>query len=196
MSNETLVKAVKLLLSEYYIIVVDGIPEITSKLKRELAELKPFEVYEDPITVTPNPVDIIPEPVRAVIPLRSSDKTVILTPGVQQPLVEFIAACEVPAKIRMDNGSFFWANKYNKQAEQELRKILSDGYQLDILVGATKLYYKSGGTCEAVSNYILRGSWLTHYLELEKSLNAGTTEAYIKDNLDTKTEGKPSYQSR
>ncbi len=188
----------RLLTSEHYIIFMDGEPQLTNKFTREFEQMKPQELYEVPKTepeATLLPEVIIQEVKREVIPLHSKSKKVILTPGVQQPLAEFILACNVPQKIKMDNGNSFWANKYSKEADLELRNIIANGYQLDILIAATKLYYKSGACCEAVSNYIIRGTWLTHYLALEKSLEEGTVESHITKALDN-SEGKPTYYSR
>lgn len=198
MSNPKLIEALRLLVSEYYIVLIDGIPTITGKLERELLTVIPTELYEVP-KIEPEasllPEVIIKEVKREVIPLHSKSKQVILTPGVQQPLAEFIMVCGVPQKIKMDNGNSFWANKYSKEADLELRKILAEGYQLDILVAATKLYYKTGSCCKAVSNYILHGDWLTGYMEMEKSLATGTTHEHITETLNN-SEGKPTYQTR
>ena len=117
-------------------------------------------------------------------------KSVIPTPGQQSQLVAFIMECQIPQKIHSADGSSYWANKYSKEAEKELQKLLNQGYQYDILVAATKLYYKSGDFCEAISNYLVRGTWLTHYLEMEKQLKAGTVEKHIKDNIQV-TGGTP-----
>lgn len=198
MSNPKLIEALRLLASEYYIIFMDGEAQITGKLERELAEVKPEELYEVPKIEpeAPLPAEVILKEVkREVIPLHPKSKQVILTPGVQQPLAEFILQAEVPQKIKMDNGNSFWCNKYSKEADLELRNIIAAGYRLDILIGATKLYYKSGACCEAVSNYILRGTWLTHYEALRQSLEDGTVEAHITKSIDN-SEGKPTYQSR
>jgi len=198
MSNSKLVEALRLLASEYYIVFIDGEAQLTNKFQRELEQVKPEELYEVPKIEpeAPLPVEtIVKEVKREVIPLHSKTKQVILTPGVQQPLAEFILQAEVPQKIKMDNGNSFWANKYNKEADLELRRIIAAGYDLKILIGATKLYYKSGACCEAVSNYILRGTWLTHYESLRQSLEDGTVETHISKSLDN-SEGKPTYYSR
>jgi len=133
MSNSKLTEALKLLVSEYYIVFIDGQAQITNKFQRELDQVKPEELYEVPKVEpeAPLPVEtIVKEVKREVIPLHSKTKQVILTPGVQQPLAEFILQAEVPQKIKMDNGNSFWANKYNKEADLELRRIIAAGYDL------------------------------------------------------------------
>ncbi len=112
-------------------------------------------------------------------------------------LIKFIIDCEVPHKIKAADGKSYWANKYSKEAEKELVKIINiQGYKLDILVAATKLYYKSAGFCEAITNYIVRGTWLTHYNEMAKQLNAGTVEKHIQTNLNDQVSGGALYNGR
>lgn len=197
--NHKLIEALRLLASEHYILSMDGEVQITNKFIREIEQVKPEDLVEVVKTEpeAPLPVEVIVREVkREVIPLHSKSKQVVLSPGAEQLLSEFILLCEVPQKIQMNNGGWFWANKFNKDAELELRNIKAAGYDMGILVLATKLYYKSDACCEAVSNYILRGTWLTHYEAMKKSLEEGTIEQHIVQTADNKSEGKPTYYSR
>lgn len=134
---------------------------------------------------------------KSITLLNSKDKSVIPSPGEQSMLVKFIIDCEVPQKIRAADGKSYWACKYSKEAEKELSKIiLKQGYKLDILTAATKLYYKSANFCETITNYITRGTWLTFYMEMEKQLNAGTVEKHIQSNLSEQKGGSPIYDER
>ena len=126
---------------------------------------------------------------KQLIKLHPKTKSVIPAAGQQSALIKFIIDCQVPQKIKTSNGSSYWANKYSKEAEVELQKILGQGYQLDILTAATKLYYKSSDYCENITNYIRNGTWLTHYQEMEKHLNAGTTEKHIKSTIVEQSSG-------
>lgn len=189
--------ALKLLVSNYYIIFQDGKPVITEKFTRELAEVKAPDLYTNMRDVMAPVKDSYKVTGTELTPLpKSTKKMVLAEPGKSMPFQEFILQSEVPGKVYMQGGGFYWANKYSKEAELEFLKILAKGYQLDILLAATKLYYKSGGSVEAITNYITRGTWVTHYTEMEKNLQAGTTDTYIKDTLKEETTGKTSYLDR
>lgn len=142
-------------------------------------------------------LDAKPPPyTKSVTLLDPGTKSVIPKAGEQAALIKFIIECKVPQKIKAADGKNYWANKYSKEAEKELKKILLDGYQYDILVAATTLYYASGGFCEAISNYLVRGTWLTHYMEMQEQLNAGTVNKHIRDNLNDQVGGGAMYDDR
>lgn len=128
--------------------------------------------------------------------LLDNHKSVIPAPGEQSLLIKFIIDCEVPQKIKNGNGGYYWASKYHKEAEKELVKIIKQGYELSVLVAATKLYYKSAEFCETISNYIRNGTWLTHYNEMAKQLQAGTVQQHIQSNLNDQVAGGPMYDER
>jgi hypothetical protein len=123
-------------------------------------------------------------------------KSVIPSVGEKSGLIQFIIDCEVPIKVKGPDGTNYWCGKYSKEAEAELKKILLQDYKLDILKAATKLYYKSGGLPEAITNYLVRGTWLTHYMEMEKQLKAGTVEKHIQTNLNDQVSGGALYNDR
>lgn len=198
-ANPKLIEALRLLASEHYILSMDGEVQITNKFTREIEEVTPKDLIEVVKAEPEAPLSVevmVKEVKREVLPVHSKSKQIVLTPGAEQLLPEFISLCDVPQKIQMHNGGWFWANKFSKEAELELRRIKAEGYNLQILIAATKLYYKSDACCEAVSNYLIRGTWLTHYLEMEKSLQAGTIQQHINQTIDNKSEGKPTYYSR
>jgi hypothetical protein len=198
-ANPKLIEALRLLASEHYILLMDGEVQITNKFTREIEQVTPSDLTEVIKTEpeAPLPVEtIVREVKRELLPVHSKSKQVILTPGTEQMLPEFILLCDVPQKIQMHNGGWFWANKFHKDAELELRRIKAEGYDMQILIAATKLYYKSDACCEAVSNYLMRGTWLTHYMQMEKALNTDTIQEHITQTIDDKTEGKPTYYSR
>lgn len=133
---------------------------------------------------------------RSLTMYNPKTKSVIPSAGEISTLIQFIMDCEIPSKIKTADGGTYWANKYSKEAEVELKKILLEGYDLGILTAATKLYYKSGGFCEAITNYIVRGTWLTHYNEMKKQLDAGTVNKHIQSNLNDQVSGGALYNGR
>ncbi|CAM6001129.1 unnamed protein product [Sphagnum balticum] len=163
-------------------------------------------IHEDIFTLTDKVLEVdtkvltvkesTPEGRRSLQLVNPKSKSVIPAAGESSVLIKFIIDCEVPQKIKTADGQTYWANKYSKEAEVELRKILLDGYNLDILTTATKLYYKSGGFCEAITNYICRGTWLTHYNEMKKQLDAGTVQKHIQSNLNDQVSGGALYNDR
>jgi hypothetical protein len=154
-------------------------------------------IHQDKVTLTEKILELDtgalinapPRYTKSISLVDSKSKSVIPSAGESSLLIQFIMDCDVPQKIKTADGKTYWANKYSKEAEIELRKILLQGYQLDILKAATKLYYKSGGFCEAITNYITRGTWLTHYNEMSEQLQKGTAEKHIRDNLNDQVAG-------
>lgn len=189
--NENLKQAVEILVSNYYLTSIDGQLVITNKFERELAQIKPEDLFKSPEVPSE-----LPKVTRELLKVNPKTKQVVLSAGQQSPLVKFIMDCEVPTKVKGGDGKFYYASKYSKDAEKELQVILNNGHQYDILVSATRLYYKAGGMVEAISNYICRGTWLTHYLEMEKALRGGTAEKHIKTNLADTAQRKDMYDDR
>ncbi len=182
MLHPTVKQAIETLIAHGYAVVHKDIVTLTDKV---------LELDCTALVATP------PAYTKSITLLNSKDKSVIPSPGEQSMLIKFIIDCEVPHKIKAADGKSYWANKYSKEAEKELAKIiLQQGYKLDILTAATKLYYKSAGFCEAITNYIVRGTWLTQYMEMEKQLKAGTVEKHIQTNLDDQKGGSPIYDER
>lgn len=196
MADEKFKTALRLLAEDYYIVAVDGKLAITTKFQRKLNETLPSELYGVKALECegePNIQVVKESDIHPIV--KSTKKMVISKPGDSIEFIDFIVACEVPQKVHLSGGGFFRANQYNKGADLEFQKILAKGYQLDILIGATKLYYKSGGAVQAIHNYILQGTWVSQYIAMEESLKAGTVEKHIKTNLSNET-GKSSYEDR
>lgn len=181
MTDDPFKNALKLLVQSYHLVSVEGKLVITEKFHRELAEVSPTELYE----TMGNHILPVKDSylVTGTLP-KSTKKMVLSSPGDKLLFAEFILRCEVPAKVYLQGGSFYWANKYSKEADLEFQKILAKGYRLDILMAATKLYYKAGGAMEAITNYITRGTWITHYNAMEENLKNGTIQEHIKASID------------
>lgn len=144
----------------------------------------PEKVAQRPLT----PEECFPVKQTPNLPAISEELTPVA------PFLKFIKDCEVPEKVTTRTGSY-WANKYSKKAEQEFFKILKGGYQMDILIASTKLYYKSGGQPKAISNYILEGTWLSFYQDMQTSLQDGKVNEHINKNLDkTDEDGYSRYK--
>lgn len=173
----------ELLLKDYYILYMNGELVITNKLIREFASpLEKMEVRkEEP------KVGQIVAPTSLMSAAQAIQKSNIPEPDMNSPMAKFILDAEIPGKAKTATG-YYWLNKYSKQAEKELIKILSQGYQYDILVASTKLYYKSGGFPKAITNYIVEGYWKGCYEDMKTSLDTGNVEQFIKKSLDNDIE--------
>src|SRR5690606_4038768 len=148
------------LIDRYYILYFNGNLVITNKFKREF-QTPPQSSKSEPI---PLPKEVLPEPVTKVFTQDTRPKL--------SPLTQLILDAKVPAKVQTRD-SFYWANKYNKKADDELKRILKQGYKYEILMAATKLYYKAGGRPKTIANFILEGIWQGCYEELQLSLQEG-----------------------
>lgn len=105
---------------------------------------------------------------------------------VTDAFIKFILDSKVPSKLETKTGPYF-ANKYSGDAAKVFQKILITGYNYDLLVKSTMLYYKSGvGYKKAIGNYILQGDWLTGYEELKAAADTGEEElkSHIENTLD------------
>lgn len=177
--NDNLRAALKLLVRDYYITAVGGKLQVSNKLFRVLETIDPSELSEVPSVVQAEPGKIV----REVIRVSSKSKLPIPKAGQSFPLVDFIKECGIPRTANKSDGTSYMVCKYSKEAEQEFLKIIAAEYQRDILVAATKLYYKSTNYPETISNYIIRGTWVTHYQDMESNLIKGTAEKHIKDTV-------------
>ena len=178
MSNNELFTA---LVRGGFIIYLDGQLVVTNKFFRAFA-----------IPLIPDPVQEVQEVPRETLKQKSTQLIKAQTPLTPaecfpSPLKNFIMDCQVPAKIPTRDG-FFWANRYSTPAEKVLTKILQQGYQYDILVAATKLYYKAGGARKAISNYLIEGTWQSFYDDMATSLKDGTVHKHIDKSINKEDE--------
>lgn len=170
-----------ILAKEHYIVYFNGQLVVTNKFLRDFKtppEPEPEQTKEVAIVVPTVPV--VQQFTAPVIPGKNLSVPV---PVKRAPLLDFIRDCEVPERIRTKT-SFYKANQYSKEAEKELILILAQGFQYDILVTATKLYYKSGGMCKAVGNYLTEGTWRTEYENMQDSVEKGVAKEHIAKNLN------------
>lgn len=184
-----------------YIYNPDYPKSMSRKLFEQLAEGHYILYYEGKLIVTnkfirtfetppagPEPVPVEPkieEKSKFVMPVSPSISSLIapMPIAASSVLMKFISDSKIPDKIKTRD-SFYWANRYNAKAEKEFLKILKDGYQYDILVVATKLYYQSGGQPKAIANYILDGIWMGCYNDVVTGVQNGTVDELIKKGTD------------
>lgn len=168
-----------ILAKEHYIVYFNGQLVVTNKFLRDFKtppEPEPQVQQTKEVAIVPPVVQQLTAP---TIPGKNLSVPV---PVKRAPLLDFIRECEVPERIRTRT-SFYKANQYSKDAEKELILILSQGFQYDILVTSTKLYYKAGGMCKAIGNYLIEGTWRTEYENMQASIEKGTTQQHISKNL-------------
>jgi hypothetical protein len=99
----------------------------------------------------------------------------------------FIAEAEVPYRITTDTGKSYTANAYSLPAERILNKALKEGFDWRGLVMSAKLYYKSKGFKQKVSNYFVTGTWESEYDELVKKLTEGKVAQHIQEQTRPST---------
>ncbi len=118
----------------------------------------------------------------------TSQEMVIRQPVIDWSMrfMEFIAACQIPAKISDAKGGLYAGNKYNNEAAREWKSMIeSGGISEPVLIMSTMLYYKSNLKYKkAIGNYILQGDWRTDYMELLNAKQRGMIDQHIKSRTD------------
>jgi tetratricopeptide (TPR) repeat protein len=102
--------------------------------------------------------------------------------------VKFIQDAKVPARLEDNRGNLYSANKYNEDARKVFQKALEkEGFDYDLLVKSTMLYYKSGIRYKkAIGTYFTSGEFRTDYLNLKQSAEAGTEtlQQHLKEEIN------------
>lgn len=174
------------LFKNFYIVYLNGKLIVTNKFYRAFNTPPPPKETEVSIAKISTVKSL--ELMSPGLPSSVKSNLSLAEPKIEtSPMRKFISDAEVPGKQPTQTG-YYWLNKYGKEAELELIKILSSGYQYDILVASTKLYYKSGGYPKTVSNYLTEGLWKSGYEDLSISLENGNSEQYIKKAMDNGTD--------
>jgi hypothetical protein len=115
-------------------------------------------------------------------------------PAVSFNFKKFIMDAQIPEKLTLSNGSFYWANRYSAPADKAFQKMMKrPGMRYDVLVIATKLYYQSGGARVTIANFMLEGTWESFYDTMLQELEQGTAEKHIKKNLSEGDTGFSRY---
>ena len=187
------------LASGHYILYYKGELVVTNKFLREFAEPPPADIPVIPVA-TPEPIETLPVAVAKVpesaflLPVPAGLNIPILPDRLASPLKQFILDAEVPEKSKTREP--YYLNRFNTKAEKVLINAMKSGqYQYDILLAATKLYYKSGGFPKTIANYFLEGIWSGCYEDMLSSLKNGTAAEHIAKGLDKSDEdGFSRYQ--
>jgi hypothetical protein len=178
--DEGLLEKVQWLKDNHYLIEIDGSLVWTEKTKKSLTSVNSFV----PVSLEKKkeePPKNLPAVVRSVQKVREPDSTELWD--------EFIKAAEVPTRLPLGNGSYYWANRYNMKAAVILSGILRDPkINNQALIFATKLYYKQENTArQTIGNYLTQGTWRSCYQEFAEKAASGaeSLEAYIRENMNS-----------
>lgn len=128
--------------------------------------------------------------------------TVIAVPtkaeDVKEAYLKFIGACNIPKRMQTSTGEVYNLNQYSEKGAKAFKKILfrTKGLEInmDIVIKATQLYYKSPGYKLKVGNFIGDGTWETHYQEMLDSIESQTLTKHISNALDNDTTGTSRYR--
>lgn len=110
--------------------------------------------------------------------------------------MQFILDANVPKRCEGSNNEVYATNQYSDKGAKAFREILKSGVDLDLLIKATQLYYKSPGYKLKVGNYIGEGTWRTHYQEMVDSIDKKQLKEHIKGELTHDTTGTSKYNFR
>ena len=101
----------------------------------------------------------------------------------------FIVQAKVPQRGEGRSGSYD-LNKYTEEGKEAFRKAVEvEGIDYNILEKATLLYYHTHKKFAVnIGNYMTKGMWRTDYIALRDSVQQGTAETHIKNELDASTD--------
>lgn len=102
--------------------------------------------------------------------------------------IQFIQDAKVPARLEDHRGNLYSANKYNEDARKVFQKAIEkEGFDYNLLVKSTMLYYKSGIRLKkAIGTYFTSGEFRTDYLALQISAEGGADKLiqHLKQETD------------
>lgn len=163
----TLVEIHEFLRQNGYVQEIGSKLVLTGKYSRDLVT--------PPVSSTVPAVQVKPEAVNSTAPEALNAKDMFK---------KFIKLAEVPTKIYRNDGSFYWADRYSVPADRAFAKIIKKGeVNMAALILCTKLYYKSNGSRETISNYFTRGTWESCYEEFMTQHGKGTLETHVNKTL-------------
>ncbi len=166
----TLEEAIKWLKKDNYLVEVAGSLIWTEKFKKDYGKEN---------------LSLVPVKLSSSVPAR----LVVKEPDKVDLFKEFVLMCEIPTKLPLGNGGFYWANRYNEKAADVLQKLLNDPkINNQALVLSTKLYYKAENTGrEMIGNYLTRGTWRSAYDEFVEKAREGakSLEDYVREQMSS-----------
>lgn len=106
--------------------------------------------------------------------------------------IEFIKVSGVPEIIR-SGLSTYPGNKFSEEGMKAFKTAMVEGYKLEWLISAVKLYYKDNtGYKKALTNYMKDGDWRTDYETIQIAVESGTVLALVQDK--TKENNESGYR--
>lgn len=86
----------------------------------------------------------------------------------------FIICNGVPKRLETQRGESYPANTYSEAGMRAYRKAIEQGYDMILLGGAIRLYYKSNIKFKmAIGRFMEEGHWKTYYDELKAAAEQG-----------------------
>lgn len=93
----------------------------------------------------------------------------------------FIKVAKVPATLRAGLSTYS-VNKYSEEGMKVFQSAIKEGYKLELLIAAVRLYYNdSTGYKKSIGNYMKDGDWRTDYITIKESAEQGSIMELIKE---------------
>jgi hypothetical protein len=112
--------------------------------------------------------------------LQQMKNAVMQSPSVvptnwEDAFIKLITDAQVPARLESNRGEVYSVNKFSVDGCKAFRKAIEkDGYEYQLLVKSTMLYYKSGTRFKkAIGNYFSQGDFRSDYLTLKEMVLEG-----------------------
>jgi len=176
------------LVENKYVTIHKGKPKFTTQYYKDVTGI------EKGLTLQGTVVESLPAKVPQVP--KPFDQNAVATYTPQQwcfYYTEFIKACAIPAKGMGPKGDSYALNKYSEDGMKAFRQALKEGYQIQVMIAAVTLYYKSAIFLKkAIGNYMASGEWKTDYQTLIEKAESGELAEHIKN--ETKQEHGGIYQ--
>lgn len=109
--------------------------------------------------------------------------------------IQFIKAAQVPNRLENNRNEVYAANKFNSDACKVFRKAIEkEGYDYDLLIKSTMLYYKSSLRFKkAIGTYFTSGDFRTDYLNLKNAAETSSEELQSHIKQEIKDNGHNAY---
>lgn len=159
-------EAIELLIEKGYIIPIKGKYSLTGEFHRNYIPVSTeLAVVSKEITVNSKAV------------VKSEN---IAT--VKDLLKKFVKDADIPYRIKTDNGSYT-VSAVSAEGVKAFGNILKAGFDYQILVYSTKLYYKRNSYRKTLTNYLTKGDWEVEYQEFKNKLSQGEIQNHVNKEL-------------
>lgn len=102
---------------------------------------------------------------------------------VKELLKKFRDDADIPFRIKSSSGQTYTVSAISNDACKAFSQILKSGIDYQILVYATKLYYKRDSFRKILTNYLKDGDWEVEYHEFKSKLGQGQVQNHIQAEL-------------